>query len=458
MEPSITEDLIRFVVVLLLVAANGFFVAAEYALVSASPTRLQTMAERGNALAALVLRAKRDPNRYISGSQLGITMMSLALGWIGEDTMAHLVERALSPLPFLAEEAVVTAHTVAVPIAFFLITVLHIVLGEQVPKLFALQRAEPSATFAIQPMRVWGRIFRPFISLLSWSTSFVLGLLGMQTSNEHAATHSPEELRLLLSQSQALDETEQDIAQRAVEFGDLAVRQVMVPRTELAALAAGTTLFDLLASAVRTSHRRFPVFDGTLDQIRGIVHVRSALEATVACQDHASIEDCLRRLTVDQYIREAITVPETLSVTQLMAEMRRRRQRAAIVMDEYGGTAGFATWEDLLERVIGDIPDEYSVEQPEIRPQSDGVALVDGRTLIEDVNEHFDLHLDDEGYDTIGGFVFAQLGRKPEVGDEVVAGGYRFRVEALDGLRIETLRVEPVAPQPEPAEAAEREA
>ena len=174
--------------------------------------------------------------------------------------------------------------------------------------------------------------------------------------------------------------------------------------------------------------------------------------------EHRLVVVPIRRLTVDQYIREAITVPETLSVTQLMAEMRRRRQRAAIVMDEYGGTAGFATWEDLLERVIGDIPDEYSVEQPEIRPQSDGVALVDGRTLIEDVNEHFDLHLDDEGYDTIGGFVFAQLGRKPEVGDEVVAGGYRFRVEALDGLRIETLRVEPVAPQPEPAEAAEREA
>src|SRR5437764_1692955 len=177
MEPSFSEDLIRLGAVLLLVAANGFFVAAEYALVSASPTRLQTMAARGNALAALVLRAKRDPNRYISGSQLGITMMSLALGWIGEETMAHLVEAALRPLPFLAGETVVAAHTIAVPVAFFLITLLHIVLGEQVPKLFSLQRPEPVATFAIQPMRVWGRIFRPFITLLSWSTSFVLGLL-----------------------------------------------------------------------------------------------------------------------------------------------------------------------------------------------------------------------------------------------------------------------------------------
>src|SRR5919202_3624026 len=163
MDTSFTEDLIRLGVVLLLVAANGFFVAAEYALVSSSPTRLETMAERGNRLAALVLRAKRDPNRYISGSQLGITMMCLALGWIGEETMAHLVERGLRPLPFLAEGAVVAARSLAVPIHFFLITLLHIVLGEQVPKLFALQRAEPTASFAIQPMRVWGRIFRPFI-------------------------------------------------------------------------------------------------------------------------------------------------------------------------------------------------------------------------------------------------------------------------------------------------------
>jgi CBS domain containing-hemolysin-like protein len=199
------------------------------------------------------------------------------------------------------------------------------------------------------------------------------------------------------------------------------------------------------------------VYTGTLDQIRGIVHVRSALEAAVRRERDGSIEDILHRLTVDQFLREAIIVPETLSVTQLMAEMRRRRQRAAIVMDEYGGTAGFATWEDLLERVIGDIPDEYEVEEAEIRPQEEGVALVDGRTLIDDVNEHFDLHLDDEGYDTIGGFVFAQLGRKPEIGDEVVAGGYRFRVEALDGLRIETLRIEPVAPQPESANAVNDE-
>jgi CBS domain containing-hemolysin-like protein len=332
---------------------------------------------------------------------------------------------------------------------------LHIVLGEQVPKLYALQRAEPTVAFAIRPMQIWGRIFRPFITLLSWSTSFVLGLLGMEASNEHAATHSPEELRLLLSQSQGLDETEQDIAERAVEFGDMAVRQVMVPRTEMDAVPVGTTLFDLLEAVVRTGHRRFPVYEGTLDQIRGIVHVRGALEMAVHAGGDGDLEARLRSLPVDQLLREAITVPETLSVTQLMAEMRRRRQRAAVVVDEYGGTAGFATWGDLLERVVGDIPDEYTFEEPEIRPQQDGEALVDGRTLIDDVNEHFNLHLDDEGYDTIGGFVFGQLGRKPEVGDEVESGGYRFRVEAMDGLRIETLRITPIEPNPASEPAAE---
>jgi len=207
------------------------------------------------------------------------------------------------------------------------------------------------------------------------------------------------------------------------------------------------------------------------------VHIRGALEAAMrhggqagqagqasaagpagAAVDGApgeAMEERLRRLRVDQAMREAITVPETLSVTRLMAEMRRRRQRAAVVVDEYGGTAGFATWEDILERVVGDIPDEYEVVQPEIQPQPEGIALVDGRTLIDDVNEHFDLHVDEEGYDTIGGFVFGQLGRKPEVGDEVIAEGYRFRVEALDGLRIATLRVEPLEPRTAEAKISE---
>jgi CBS domain containing-hemolysin-like protein len=406
------------------------------------------MADRGNRLARLVVVAKRDPNRFISGSQLGITMMSLALGWIGEETMAHLVERALNPIPFLSGAgAVVAAHSVAVPIAFFLITLLHIVLGEQVPKLIALQRAEATAVFGIQPMRVWGRILRPFIVLLAWSTNAVLRVLGLEYSAEHASTHSVEELQTLLLQSEALDPTERDIAERATDFGELAVRQVMVPRTELEALPHGATLAELLEAAVRTGYRRFPVYLNTPDQIIGIVHLRGALEVAVRREGGAagtSMEDRLRQVRVEQVMREAITVPETLSVTHLMAEMRRRRQRAAIVVDEYGGTAGLATWEDILERVVGDIPDEYSAAEPEIQPEESGGAVVDGRTLIEDVNERFNLHIEAEGYDTIGGFVFGQLGRKPEVGDEATEGGYVFRVTALDGLRIATLHVGPV--------------
>jgi CBS domain containing-hemolysin-like protein len=446
MEPSVTEDLLRLGAVFLLVAANGFFVAAEYALVSSSPTRLETMAERGNRLAALVQRAKRDPGRFISGSQLGITMMSLALGWIGEETMAHLIERVLHPMAWFGEGAPIAAHSIAVPVAFFLITMLHIVLGEQVPKLIALQRAEGTSTFAIQPMRIWGRILRPVIALLSWSTNVVLRSMGLHYEAEHAASHSPEELQMLLSRSQHLDETEQDIAARAVEFGDLAVRQVMVPRTELVALPAGSSLYELLEASARTGHSRFPVYRASPDNIAGVVHLRGALEAAVSRPEGESLEECLRRLRVERVMREAITVPETLSVTRLMAEMRRRRQRAAIVMDEYGGTAGFATWEDILERIVGEIPDEFEGEGegPEIQPMQDGTALVDGRTLIEDVNEHFNLRIEEEGYDTIGGFVFGQLGRKPEVGDEVEANGYRFHVEQLDGLRIAAVRVVPM--------------
>jgi CBS domain containing-hemolysin-like protein len=453
MAPPLSEDLLRLAAVLMLVALNGFFVAAEYALVSSSPTRLEAMAERGNRLAALVLRFKRDPNRFISAVQLGVTMMSLALGWLGEETMAHLVERLLAPVPFLSGPGtVVAAHTIAVPVAYILLTSLHIVLGEQVPKLITLQRPEPAALLTVQPLRLWGQLFRPLITVLSWATTGVLRLLGVPSLPRVHAPHSAEELRLLLSQSEALDELEQDIAERAVEFGELAVRQVMVPRTEVVALPAQATLLDLLETSVRTGHHRFPVYRTTPDEIIGIADTRGALEIMVpgGREDSEPLEARLRRIQVAQIMREPLTVPETLSVTRVMAEMRRRRQRAAIVVDEYGGTAGFVTWGDILERVVGEIPQEYGVEAPEIQPLPGGGALVDGRTLIEDVNERFGLHIEAAGYDTIGGFVFSQLGRKPEIGDEVTVDGYRLRVEALDGLRIATVRLEPaetVAPQ-----------
>jgi CBS domain containing-hemolysin-like protein len=429
----------RLAVLFLLVGLNGFFVAAEFALVSVRRTRIEQMVADGNVLARVVLRAMDDPNRFISAAQLGITMASLGLGWVGEPALARLIEPPLeSVLPHRV--AFFSSHALAVFVAFTIITLMHLVIGEQVPKMLALQRSEGTILATAQFTQLFGMIFRPFIAVVYWSTEAILRPLGLRYEGEKHLVYTVEELEMLVTASAEggqLDESEQEMIRRVFNFADMTAHQLMVPRTEIIGVPVTATLQELSNIIVREGRARYPVYNGTLDDIVGIVHVKDVFRAMRRAQQG---EFDLRRIT-----REALTVPESLAIDDLLALMKARRTHMAIVIDEYGGTAGLITLEDLFESIIGDVQDEFERPEKDIDVLPDGSARVNGLVLISELNRRLDVRIEEPNFDTVGGFVFGQLGRKPEVGDVVEAEGLRFRVEALDGLRIARLRVERVA-------------
>ncbi len=433
----------RLLVVLLLVFLNAFFVAAEFALVSVRRTRIEQLAAEGNMLARIVRRALDDPNRFISAAQLGITMASLGLGWVGEPTLARLIGPALeSVLP--ERIAFVSAHAIAVFIAFTLITLFHLVLGEQVPKMLALQRPEPVILATAQVTELVSVIFRPFIWVVYWATELVLRPLGLRYEGEKHLVYTVEELEMLVTASAEggqLDESEQEMIHRVFNFADLTAHQVMVPRTEIVGVPADITLPELTSLVAREGRSRFPVYRDSLDDIVGIVYVKDIIKAIRRNSGEA--------FDVHTITREALIVPESLAIDELLADMKARRMHMAIVIDEFGGTAGLITLEDILEVIVGEVQDEFERPETDIDVAPDGTARVNGLVLISEFNRRLDTSIDDPNFDTIGGFVFGRIGRKPELGDEVVSDGLRFRVEALDGLRIARLTVMPVVPATE---------
>jgi CBS domain containing-hemolysin-like protein len=442
------SPLVGLLVVVLLVATNGFFVATEFALVSSRSTRIDQLAAAGSRAARMVQRAKDDPTLFISGTQLGVTMASLILGWVGEQTVAELVQPALNQLSALigqapSDEPSAPAHAIASVFAIGFITFFHITLGEQVPKILALQRAETWILFVVQPVALWAWIFRPFIALLYGFTNLVLRSVGLEYRGEEHAVHSPDELLLLVTRSARaglLTPPERELVQRALTFSDMTAGEVMVPRTELLALAADSSVDNAINTALRYRYSRFPVYDKTIDNIVGILSTKDLLGVAARRGAPQSLRDIsLRRL-----IRPPVIVPEGASVIEVLARMKANRQPMAVVLDEYSGTAGIVTLKDLVERLLGSVGDEYTPATHEIRTLADGTMVADGLALVEDVNEHLGTHFDASEVDSLGGLVFSRLGRRPQVGDEVdIGGGYRARVERLDGLRIARVRLLP---------------
>jgi putative hemolysin len=437
-----------------LVAANGFFVATEFALVSSRTTRIDQLAAEGNRAARLVQSAKRNPTRFISGTQLGVTVASLLLGWIGETTFAQLIQSAMDQILIVAGQVpaeegqiTMTAHAFASVLALFLITFLHITLGEQVPKILALQRAESIILFAVQPVSALAWVFRPFISLLYLFTNLVLRVIGLEYTGEEHAVHSPEELQLLVTQTARaglLTTPERELVQRAFAFSDQTAGEVMVPRTEIIALPVESTIQDALRMAQRHRHTRFPVYEKTIDNVVGILSTKDLLSVAARRNPRSPYGDMnLRRL-----MRPPLVVPQGASVIEVLARMKAARQPIAVVLDEYGGTSGIVTLKDLMARLVGDVGDEYTPATQEVRSLADGTIVADGLALVEDVNAQLGTRFDASEVDSLGGLVFSKLGRRPEVGDEVDLGsGYRARVERLDGLRIARVRLLPPKPQ-----------
>jgi CBS domain containing-hemolysin-like protein len=425
-EPSVSATLWRLAALLALVFANGFFVAAEFSIVTVRKTRVDQLIAEGHRGAHAVRRAVTDPDSYIAATQLGITMASLGLGWIGEPALAGLLQPSLAFVPWQLAEA--TAHSLAVAIAFAIVTALHIVLGELAPKTIALEKAEATAMWVVRPTELFMKVFWPFIRLLNSTGRAVVNLLGLRSRGGHALVHSEEELKMLVTASQeagVLEEQEEQMLHRVFGFADLTAGQVMIPRTELIAVSADTPRDALVAQMARSRHTRLPVYRRDLDDVVGILHVTDLLKAIEAGT----------LVEAAALARDVVAVPETLGADDLLGEMRRRRVREAIVIDEYGGTAGMVTFESLMERIIGDIPGE-SAGSARIIVRPDGSADIDGLALVTDVNAQFGVHIDEETYNTIGGFVLGRLGRDSRVGDTIQIEGRKLRVIALDGLRV----------------------
>jgi CBS domain containing-hemolysin-like protein len=436
MDQSLPVILWRLAAVAALVCANGFFVAAEFSIVTVRKTRVDQLIAEGHRGAHAVRRAVSSPDSYIAATQLGITMASIGLGWVGEPMLASLIQPAVAFLPVPIAET--TAHSVAVAIAFALVTALHIVIGELAPKTIALEKPEATALVVVKPTEIFMKGFWPFIRLMNGMGRSVVRLLGLQSKGGHSMVHSEAELKMLVTASQeagVLEEHEEQMLHRVFGFADLTAGQVMVPRTELVAVASDTSLDELIAKFANGRHTRLPVYRADLDDVIGFVHVTDLMRALAA---HSA------RIDAGALAREALIVPVTIRADDLLGEMRRRRAREAIAIDEHGGTAGVVTFESLMERIVGEIGGEFgTTKRIEVGPG--GSARIDGLTLIADVNTQFDLHIDETTYTTVGGYVLGRLGRRARVGDMVDVEGRRVRVEQVDGLRVAKVSMSPIA-------------
>jgi putative hemolysin len=440
------ESVLKLLAVLALVFVNGVFVAAEFALVGARPTRIDQLVAQGNRWARLVKRAMDDPNRFISAAQVGITMASLGLGWLAEPAVAQLLIPVLEPI--LGHEGRIGAHLVAGTIALFVITLLHIVLGEQVPKMIALQRAE-STVLAITPVVSAIAVpFRPLIALLYWLTAVVLRFIHIEWKGEQHLVYSEDELKMMITASQQrgiLDENEEAMINRVFGFGEVVTEQVMVPRTEIEAIPVRASLEEVMKFVADSGHSRYPVYGENLDDIRGVFHAKDLYRLLSRNEQH--------RFSLRRMVRTPLMVAESTNLDDLLTRMKRERTQIAIVVDEYGGTAGMVTLEDVLERIIGDVQDEFETEGDDIEMLDERSARISGLLSLEDVNERFGVNFEDPFYNTIGGFLFGQLGRRPEIGDTVTVNDINLTIVELDGLRIDRIEISSLPEQRQETEA-----
>ena len=434
-EPFLSS--LNLLLALFLVGLNGFFVAAEFALVRVRDSRIQQLEQEGSVRARVVRDALRDLDGYLSVCQVGITMASLGLGWVGEPAVAHLIE------PFLGAAGITNERVVSIiafVVGFAIITYAHLVFGEQAPKYFSIQRAEATSLWISRPLRIFMVLFRPLVWVVNASTNFVLRPWGIKLGGEMEA-HSEEELRIMISSATAsgeLEPEEREYLNNVFDFGDRVAREVMVPRPDIEALRVDLPLAEMVDAAVFGRYTRYPVYEEDLDHVLGVVHVKDLLRAARENPDDFDVRSI---------IRDCLVVPENKPIEQILREFQQRKLQMAIVIDEWGSVEGLITIEDVLEEIVGEIQDEFDEGEAAIEEIGDGVYAVDGRIPITEVNEYFELDLPHEDFDTIGGYVLGSLGRPPEPGDTVEADGITLHVKSVDGPRVSmlTLRREPEA-------------
>jgi CBS domain containing-hemolysin-like protein len=462
----IASVLLRVFVVLLLVAVNAFFAAAEFALVSVRETRIQQLIEAHRAGARIVLKLHQQLTRVVNGVQLGITVTSLALGWLGEPVLGRLFESWIGRIP----HATLYAHAIAVTVAFVSITSLHVILGELVPKSLALQRAERVALAVAAPMDVFLTVTRPLTVGMSRVAGFVLRAFGTHEIR-HGSVHSPDELRLIVTAARSsgqLSSAQEEMLLNALELDNITARQVMVPRTRIFSLPSDLTLDEALARVVDDQHSRVPVYDPQRgpEHIIGVLYAKDLMRWTrLRLAPPGTVIPVVRisqiqisQMKIGQIMHNVLVVPETKSLLDLLGDFQLRKRHLAVVVDEFGSTAGVISVEDVLEQLVGKLEDEFDVASaPSAVTDANAPLLLDGAINIRDLESQYEMKLpQDEGYETLAGFLLSRLQKMPTGGEAFDYEGRRFSVEKMDGHRIATVRIEPVQVTSSPAASVQK--
>ena len=422
---DIVPILFQLLLVFFLIAMNGFFVAAEFACVKIRPSRLETLIQEGSRQAKYAKKLTDHLDASLSVTQLGITLASLGLGWVGEPAVATLI----LPITHAVGLDDVVGHTISLALAFSIITGLHIVLGELTPKTMAIQNVEKIMLSVALPMLVFHRVMYPFVWLLNHVANWVAHRMGFHTASEGDDAHTEEEIRLLMEESHRqglIDDTEVDFVDNVFDFTDLNVREIMTPRTDMVCLYLEDTMDENLHTILEEQLTRYPICREDKDHIVGFLHVKDLMRVMAEGR-----KPNLRRLA-----RKALIVPESMDVSVLLKTMQKQRSQMAIVVDEYGGTAGMVTIEDIVEEIVGDIQDEFDEERPTAERRGKRIFSVDAKMLLEELEDILEIYIEDEDVDTVGGWLYDQIGQAPRVGQMAASGGNLFYVEEVDGVRI----------------------
>ncbi|MBP3687620.1 MAG: HlyC/CorC family transporter [Alphaproteobacteria bacterium] len=423
---------INLILVLVLVFCNAFFVVSEFAIVKIRRTRLEELAHSGSKRAKIALKISEHLNTYLSATQLGITLASLGLGWLGEPAVSRLLENLFAG--FFAENTVLL-HSVSFGVAFTFITLLHVVLGELVPKSMAIQDTERYALIIAVPLYTFNKICTPIIWCFDHVSLWILKLMGVQAADESDEAHSEEEIKLIIDASQkggVIDDTESEIIQNAICFSEIFAHEIMIPRQDMKCIYQNSSFNEVMEFVKQNKHTRFPLCAGDKDQILGMIHIRDLLE----CKN-SQHKDILSKI-----VRKILFVPENKSISEILHEMMKKRIHLAIVVDEYGGTAGLLSMEDILEELVGDIRDEHDevINEP-VKVINEKVCEFDGIYLVEDACECLGIPYQEHEESTMGGYVFNLLGREPKVGDIAEDDYCVYEVIEIDNMRITRVKM-----------------
>lgn len=429
-------DTFNLVLTGFLILLNGFFVAAEFALVKVNKSKIKAMQKDHNPFASVAFWLYKRQNMALSACQMGITMASLALGWIGEPALAHLIKPVLESIGITSEA---TIHAAAFAVAFTIITSLHIIIGEQFPKIYAIRQPVNVAGWSSVPLKAFYILFYPFMWLLDRITSWMLKLVGIDSSGEHESILTEEEIRASLSiayNQGDMTKYEHQLLDAAFKFEDQIARQIMLPRAEVVFFDLNKTYHENLELAKKTKHTRFPLCNGSMDDIKGVVHIKDLLG--ISLEEVAELK---------KLARPPVFVPETLPVSSLLQEFRKSKQHLAFVEDEYGTVIGAVMLENVIEQLVGNVQDEFDAEKPEIRKESEGKFLVDGDLAVININEYLDIELETKDADTLSGLLIEIAGMHIEKGQKIVLKeGITAEILSLKNRRVNQVRLS--IPQP----------